>query len=93
MSIANLETGMRSISASDVHAWIEESLLMDPGTLGEDSRLAELDGWDSLAHVSFLELAREHGGLALSIEDLRPCETARDLSLAVCRRAEQRARP
>jgi acyl carrier protein len=83
---------MRSISVSDVHAWIEESLLMDPGTLADSSRLADLDGWDSLAHVSFLELAREHAGLALSVEDLSTCTTARDLAIAVCRRAEQRGR-
>jgi acyl carrier protein len=91
--VSDRNPDMRSVSASDVHAWIEESLLMDPGTLAADSRLGDLDGWDSLAHVSFLELAREHGGLALSVEDLRTCATARDLALAVCRRAERRRQP
>jgi len=80
---------MSSISDRDVLAWIEESLLMDPGTLDESTPLRDVHGWDSLAHVSFLELARERGGLELSVNDLRSSATVRDLAAAVCRRAPQ----
>lgn len=50
-----------------------------PGSLGPDTELAALDGWDSLAVLTSIALIEEAYGRVVSGEAIRACRTVADL--------------
>lgn len=68
-----------------VRRLLEEATQADPGTLAPSTALKEHEGWDSLGAVMFIGLVQEHLGVALSVGDLRGCETVADLEACVSR--------
>lgn len=67
---------------------IDEMIEAQPGTVREDDTLAELEGWDSLAAVSFVAAVNERLGLTLSAKHLVEASTVRDLLRLVDGRLE-----
>ncbi|MGH9559065.1 MAG: acyl carrier protein [Bryobacteraceae bacterium] len=57
----------------------EELLEQPSGTLTGAEKLEEVEGWDSVALVSFLALADEHFGRRLAPRDVGKCETVDEL--------------
>jgi acyl carrier protein len=57
---------------------VEEILEVDPGSLGLNDVLEELD-WDSLANISLIAEIDSRVGKSLNAERLAACETVRDL--------------
>ena len=78
---------LRALPVAEVIALMEESTQALPQSLGPDSRLVELSGWDSMGMVMFMGLVRDQCGVELSVYDLRECATVRDLAAAIERQA------
>ena len=77
---------MAAPDASTLIALLEDAVQADPGSLGPDTVLEGLDGWDSMGVVWFLgEVADRWDGF-LSAEDVAACPTVRDL-IELVRRA------
>jgi acyl carrier protein len=68
-------------------AEITSLLAREPGCLTGRETLNDLDGWDSLAVVSFMGFADEHFGVALSPKDIGASENIDDLFSLVAGRA------
>ncbi len=58
---------------------LEDATQSLPGRITPDTALRTLEGWDSLAFVSFTSAVHERLGVELRAEDLLACETVRDL--------------
>lgn len=58
---------------------LEDATQSLPGRITPDSKLKSLEGWDSLAFVSFISAVQERYGVDLSAEDLLSCDTVTDL--------------
>ncbi len=58
---------------------LDEMLELAPGTLSGDEVLAEVDGWDSLAVISFIALVDEKLNLVVEGEKLARAKTVADL--------------
>lgn len=58
---------------------LEEMLELDSGALTGAEVLAELEGWDSLAVISFIALVDEKLGLVVEGEKLARAKTVADL--------------
>jgi len=54
-----------------------------PGTLTGAEKLEDLDGWNSLALVSFIAMVDEHFQYSVSPRDMRRCQTVADLAALV----------
>lgn len=55
--------------------------------LTDDTTAQEVEGWDSVAHISLIFAVEEEFGIKLSAGDLKKLETVGDLRNAVERRA------
>ena len=58
---------------------LEEILTMEPGSLGTDSVLADLDAWDSLAALSTITLIDANYGVTLEGTEILRCRTIGEL--------------
>lgn len=58
---------------------LDEMLELEPGTLTGAESLEALDGWDSLAVISFIALVDEKIGLIVAGEKLAQAKTVADL--------------
>jgi len=58
---------------------LDEITEAKPGTVKGTEQLTELEGWDSLAVVSFIAVVDEHFGVTLSAEKLQKCRSVDDL--------------
>jgi acyl carrier protein len=58
---------------------LDEAVELEPGTLKGDEALADLEGWNSLAVISFIALADETCGISLQPSRIASCETVADL--------------
>lgn len=58
---------------------LDELFELPPGTLTGKESLAELEGWGSMAVVSFMALADEHFGVTLSPRQFGNCTRVEDL--------------
>ena len=58
---------------------LDEMLELSPGTLSGDEALADVEGWDSLAVISFIALVDEKLGLVVEGEKLARAKTVADL--------------
>jgi acyl carrier protein len=59
---------------------LSEILELPDGGLKGDERLADLDGWTSIAMVGFIALADEKLGKTLSPRQFANCRTVNDLA-------------
>ena len=62
-------------SPDDVSAMIEEAIQAVPGSVEVTTQLGNLDGWDSMGLVIFIELVQDRTGAELAVHDLRACAT------------------
>ena len=60
---------------------LEEIVEADPDTVASEQSLDDLEGWDSLAIVSFIAMVDNNFGLILSPSKIEKCETVTDLIL------------
>ncbi len=58
---------------------LEDATQSMPGAIKPDTVLRSLEGWDSLAFVSFSTAVGVRFGVTLSSDDLLHCETVGDL--------------
>ncbi len=58
---------------------LDEMLELAPGTLSGDEALADVEGWDSLAVISFIALVDEKLNLVVEGEKLARAKTVADL--------------
>jgi len=58
---------------------LDELFELPPGSLTGQEALADLEGWGSMAVVSFMALADEHYGVTLSPRQFGNCVTVNDL--------------
>jgi acyl carrier protein len=65
--------GTPRIELSNLTALIEEAVQGLPGSVGPDTDLGSLDGWDSMGLVIFIELVQTKTGVELAVHDLRAC--------------------
>lgn len=57
----------------------EELLEVEPGTISGDETLEELEGWNSLATVSFIAMADEHLGITPAPQKIEASKSVQDL--------------
>jgi len=69
----------RGMNEQEFIARLEELLEADAGSLNLATPLGSLQGWDSLAFVSFLAMADEKYGTRVAPTDLRQCKSVADL--------------
>jgi len=67
------------MSPSDFYALLDDMLEFDPGTIKGDERLEDLDGWDSLAVISFIALVDEKFDTLVETDKLAAAESVSDL--------------
>jgi acyl carrier protein len=58
---------------------LESILEMDPGTITGTEAMADLDGWDSLAVVTFIAMVDENFGITLSPKKIADSQSIPDL--------------
>ena len=58
---------------------LDELLELEPGTLKGTESLGGLEGWDSLAVISFMALVDERLGISLQPRQIAACTTVTDL--------------
>ncbi|MGA1465244.1 MAG: acyl carrier protein [Bacteroidetes bacterium] len=70
---------MKTIDKNEFLAHLHELLELENGqTLGWDTRLLEIEEWDSLVALSFMALAKEEYDVELGGDDIRGAETVQD---------------
>lgn len=67
------------MTKADFLAQLDEILEYDAGTLTGDEVVKDLDGWDSLATLSFIAMVDEQLNLQLSGAQIAKAETVNDL--------------
>jgi acyl carrier protein len=70
---------------------LEDATQSIPGTVHPHTVLKTLDGWDSLAFVSFSTAVGARFGVTLSSDDLLHCETVGDLHALLMGKVTARA--
>lgn len=58
---------------------LDELLELEPGTVKGSDTLDSLDGWNSLAVISFMALVDERFGITLQPRQIAGCSTIADL--------------
>jgi acyl carrier protein len=64
---------------------LDEILDLPPGTLKGDEALDELEGWDSVAVITFIAMADSEFGAMLPPKEIAVCSNVRDLADLVAR--------
>lgn len=62
-----------------VIALIEEALNLPTGTVTEDTMIADVEQWDSLAHVMIIGMLEEQLGIAIPLEEAIELTGVREL--------------
>lgn len=70
-------------------ALLEQSIQAPAGSLGPATRLAELNGWDSMGMVMFVGEAFDRIQVEIGVDLLQSCATVRELVAAVTDRLPQ----
>lgn len=70
---------MTVMSREEFRQAFEEILEMKPGTLVYESRLEDLERWDSVAMISLVSVVDEKCGVQLSPRKIAGCSTVQDL--------------
>jgi acyl carrier protein len=64
---------------SEFLSLLEEVVEAGPGTISGSETVARLEGWNSLAVISFMALADERLGVTLQPRQISGCKTVADL--------------
>jgi acyl carrier protein len=64
---------------SDFYLLLDDMLELDPGTITGTERLEDLEGWDSLAVISFIALVDEKFDTLVETDKLAAAESVGDL--------------
>lgn len=67
------------MNSADFLRELDEMLELDAGTLTGAEKLVDLEGWDSLAVISFIALVDEKLGIVVEGEKLARAKTVADL--------------
>jgi acyl carrier protein len=67
------------MTKSDFLSLIDEIVEAPAGTIRGTETLADVEGWDSLAIVSFIAAINQSLGVTLSAEKLQKCRTVPEL--------------
>jgi acyl carrier protein len=59
---------------------VDQILEAEPGTVAPSTQLRSLDGWDSLAIISFIAMADSKLGVSVGVSSLAKCNTVDDLA-------------
>ncbi len=59
---------------------VEEALRAQPGSVHENDRVKDLEGWDSIGALSLMVLIAEHYGAIIDPNSLSKCETVADIA-------------
>lgn len=65
---------------------LEDATQSLPGKILPETVLKRIEGWDSLALVSFIAAVDDRYGVELSVEDLSECDTVADLHAMLLRK-------
>ncbi len=60
-------------------ALIEEILQVPAGTIAEDTKLEDVEQWDSLAHVMIIGALEEQLGIVIALEDAIEISSVQEL--------------
>ena len=60
-------------------ALIEKTLNLNEGTLGEETRIEDVDGWDSLAHVLIIGDLESSLGISIPLDEAIEITTVGEL--------------
>ncbi|MGA2936329.1 MAG: acyl carrier protein [Syntrophobacteraceae bacterium] len=67
------------MSKDEFYAHLESILELEPNTIHGAENLKDLDGWDSLAKISFIAMGDVELGVIVSATGLLACKTVGDL--------------
>ena len=67
------------MTRDELLAEIARMVQVDPSALRVDMRLSAIQGWDSLAIMSFIALIHSECAIVLKVGDLAACTTVADL--------------
>ncbi len=67
---------------------LEDTLLVERGSIRLDQVLAELEAWDSMGIVAFVGEVDGHWSIRLSVDEILVCETVTDLIACITRAGE-----
>ena len=65
-------------------ALIEEILKVDPGTITEETKIQDVEQWDSLAHVMIIGELEEKLGISISLEEAVEITDMKELLEKAC---------
>lgn len=71
---------MTAVDRTDFYRQVNQLLESDSGDLRGSTELANLEGWDSVALVSFIAMADSVYGATLDAQALLDCDTVDDLA-------------
>jgi acyl carrier protein len=71
-------------------ALIEEALNVPQGTITEDTKIADVEQWDSLAHVMIIGELEEKLGVAVPLEEAIELTSVRELLEIALREADRK---
>lgn len=77
---ARSRIGFAPMSFEDFLSHLSEVLDVPAAELSADLKLADLEGWNSMALVSFIAFVDEYLGKTLSPRVIGPCRTVADLA-------------
>jgi len=60
-------------------ALIEEALNVEPGTITEETRIEDVEQWDSLAHVMIIGELEEKLGVSIPLEEAIELASVKEL--------------
>jgi acyl carrier protein len=75
-----MEFQTKQMTQSQFLQEIDAILEAPPGTTTVGDTLASLQGWDSMAIISFISMTDEKLGCSLNIDQLISCKTVADLA-------------
>jgi acyl carrier protein len=58
---------------------MDDALNLPSGTVREEDRLEDLEGWDSIGVIAVMAVIEDQYGVSLDPEGLAKCQTAGDL--------------
>jgi acyl carrier protein len=67
------------MSKSEFYLKMEDALESSPGTVEGSQVLADLEGWDSTAVISFIAMIDSEYGVSLPAKEIAACRTVDDL--------------
>jgi acyl carrier protein len=77
------------MNKNDFYLKLDEVLDLAPGTVKGTDALADLEGWDSVAVISFIAMADADYGVILPSGQIAGCRTADDLAELIVALQEQ----